>query len=262
MNQFEKRINQELDSLKLSDDFTDQILKKSRSAKKNDNRIIKAACLVGALCLVGGGSVTAYSYLNHKIYVNQKEALELDPMLPVMVSWGDAAYNEKTGEYEKQYADYKTLQEELGIDLLGSSMAEENPYASVYYSSDQENWVSIDVNTYIVGDLTNLQKVETGNRIFYNGTKGMHFQTPVNLKILLLTNEQAVKEYQGKDYLGNYSFEKQIITDSGIRVDLLGDEETDGLSCYTAVFVADGIQYELSGHVDEETMIEILNSMQ
>lgn len=44
------------------------------------------------------------------------------------------------GDYTKEYSSYRTLCADLGIDLLCSDFAENNPYMIINRRTDNQNW--------------------------------------------------------------------------------------------------------------------------
>lgn len=218
--------------------------------------IVLILLCVGAL----GGLAFGYHRTNNILWNNMND---LDPLYAVKIKDVDLQYNEETELYEKAFSSYEMLQEELGIDLIETTWSEDNPYMKIYYVSNDKSWASITINAFIVGDVSNLQEVNLGKNINYNCSQGNHFKTPLDLKIFLLLNDEAVRKYQGKDYLGSYNKGEKYITDTGITYYLIQNESSDLSKAeeYIIVFVINGVQYELSGYVDKETITSIMNSM-
>ncbi len=68
------------------------------------------------------------------------------------------------------------------------------------------------------------------------------------------------EQYLDSEYLGEYKYVSTITSEDGYKVNLL-ESKSLGKNKVCAIFVAKGIRYTLSGHIEIDTMINIINSM-
>lgn len=241
-------------------DYADCILQRGRQKRVH----FKYRAAVVFLCfLLGGTSVYAGHIIYNRIYVNEEILPKLQPMEKIETKKLIAAPN-GIGDYTKEYSSYRTLCADLGIDLLCSDFAENNPYMIINRRTDNQNWEEIRVMAYILGDIREIVKVDGEN--FYSYDAGQKYASPVDLTIEIISGEEQMRIGWDKDYLGMFAFEETYQSCSGYTVNILRDTMIeDKYAGYTprccAIFVADGIRYTLSGQVELETMKEIVDSM-
>lgn len=92
------------------------------------------------------------------------------------------------------------------------------------------------------------------------------FGSPIDMEIWIVNSEAQLQHGFEFEFLGMYEFIETYITKEGFKVNILRDtsvieDEAKKIKPkYIAVFVADGIQYNLSGVTTLETFKDILDS--
>ena len=104
--------------------------------------------------------------------------------------------------------------------------------------------------------MTNLKYQEEYE--YYSWLSGEIYQTPIDLKIEIISDSS--QQYFDSEYLGEYKYVNTITSKDGYKVNLL-ESKSIGKNKVCAIFVANGIRYTLSGHIEIDTMINIINSM-
>lgn len=83
--------------------------------------------------------------------------LKLDPMSAIEVKSVEGEPNED-GYLQKSYPGLDKLEEELGVTVLTSPMAEGNPYVKVWYERLGDTCHIIHLDDYIMGDLEDIDR--------------------------------------------------------------------------------------------------------
>lgn len=258
------QINYELRNLKLPEDFRQTILHRDAKPRKKTGWYAAAVLL---FCVVSSTTVWAgYTFYN-SIYVNETKLPPLQPMEKKTVSKLLVTPDE-LGDYTKDYTDYQDLCEELGIALLDSDLSKDNPYMRITRKTDNCHWNEIIITDYMIGDIPKLTKVDANKGSYYTFQPGKVYGSPVDLSITILHTEEQLASYSF-DYLGYFEYVETYHSKQGYRVNLIqeaaGEDICDRDSEFKpgcrAVFVADGIQYRLTGHVTIDTMKEIVDSL-
>ena len=163
---------------------------------------------------------------------------------------------------EQQAEGLDALSRALGVPFLWAEGARENPYTRVSYQNFGGEYQIVKAKAYLVGDLRDL--VWQDEYDYYSWTAGTVYQTPVDLTLEWVSDE--AQQPFDTDYLGYYAYADTFTSAGGHTVNLLVDTAPStagsGLKpeC-AAVFVADGVRYTLSGHVTQQTMRAIVDSM-
>ena len=284
-------IDRELECIVLSEEMKSRIRKKAVSRRRDG--VLKWAVVFAAAVILGGtGAAAGYRMLiTHS--VNGEVLPELDPMRVVEIHIPEgqpaafasaeqpaapapaeqpdsAGQGELTGvpdEYgmiQKDYKDYRKIQEELGIHLLGTELSANNPYMQGHIMTDGSDFAMITVENYILGDTGRYQFLEEENRYAYES--GNVFLSPISLTVRLILSEEQLNRGWDWEYLGMYRFAESYTSGQGYRVNLVertlenGDTGNAVLE-KSAVFVADGVEYTLRGRVSMETMKGIVETM-
>ena len=284
-------IDRELECIVLSEEMKSRIRKKAVSRRRDG--VLKWAVVFAAAVILGGtGAAAGYRMLiTHS--VNGEVLPELDPMRVVEIHIPEgqpaafasaeqpaapapaeqpdsAGQGELTGvpdEYgmiQKDYKDYRKIQEELGIHLLDTELSENNPYMQGHIMTDGSDFAMITVENYILGDTGRYQFLEEENRYAYES--GNVFLSPISLTVRLILSEEQLNRGWDWEYLGMYRFAESYTSGQGYRVNLVertlenGDTGNAVLE-KSAVFVADGVEYTLRGRVSMETMKGIVETM-
>lgn len=255
-------IDQELKDVRLSEDMKNKI--RNRAVCQKPNRLWKTAAAFAAVLVLGGATVSAGYHALNKVHVNDEALPELDPMKIVEMNAPEAAVNEYAF-IEKDYSSYLDLKNELGTKLLDSELSSGHPYMQCHIQTDPESYAIIQVNNFILGDTGNYQLLKDADRYSYD--HGTVYFSPVSLKADLILGEEQLAHGWDTDYLGMYRFVEQYTSAQGYRVNLLEDTIAETppegyVSKKTAVFVADGIRYTLTGQVSIDTMKEIVDTME
>ena len=284
-------IDRELECIVLSEEMKSRIRKKAVSRRRDG--VLKWAVVFAAAGILGGtGAAAGYRMLiTHS--VNGEVLPELDPMRVVEIHIPEgqpaafasaeqpaapapaeqpdsAGQGELTGvpdEYgmiQKDYKDYRKIQEELGIHLLDTELSANNPYMQGHIMTDGSDFAMITVENYILGDTGRYQFLEEENRYAYES--GNVFLSPISLTVRLILSEEQLNRGWDWEYLGMYRFAESYTSGQGYRVNLVertlenGDTGNAVLE-KSAVFVADGVEYTLRGRVSMETMKGIVETM-
>ncbi|MEZ3471177.1 MAG: hypothetical protein K1W40_23235 [Schaedlerella sp.] len=284
-------IDRELECIVLSEEMKSRIRKKAVSRRRDG--VLKWAVVFAAPVIRGGtGAAAGYRMLiTHS--VNGEVLPELDPMRVVEIHIPEgqpaafasaeqpaapapaeqpdsAGQGELTGvpdEYgmiQKDYKDYRKIQEELGIHLLDTELSANNPYMQGHIMTDGSDFAMITVENYILGDTGRYQFLEEENRYAYES--GNVFLSPISLTVRLILSEEQLNRGWDWEYLGMYRFAESYTSGQGYRVNLVertlenGDTGNAVLE-KSAVFVADGVEYTLRGRVSMETMKGIVETM-
>ena len=284
-------IDRELECIVLSEEMKSRIRKKAVSRRRDG--VLKWAVVFAAAVILGGtGAAAGYRMLiTHS--VNGEVLPELDPMRVVEIHIPEgqpaafasaeqpaapapaeqpdsAGQGELTGvpdEYgmiQKDYKDYRKIQEELGIHLLDTELSANNPYMQGHIMTDGSDFAMITVENYILGDTGRYQFLEEENRYAYES--GNVFLSFISLTVRLILSEEKLNRGWDWEYLGMYRFAESYTSGQGYRVNLVertlenGDTGNAVLE-KSAVFVADGVEYTLRGRVSMETMKGIVETM-
>lgn len=284
-------IDRELECIVLSEEMKSRIRKKAVSRRRDG--VLKWAVVFAAAVILGGtGAAAGYRMLiTHS--VNGEVLPELDPMRVVEIHIPEgqpaafasaeqpaapapaeqpdsAGQGELTGvpdEYgmiQKDYKDYRKIQEELGIHLLDTELSANNPYMQGHIMTDGSDFAMITVENYILGDTGRYQFLEEENRYAYES--GNVFLSPISLTVRLILSEEQLNRGWDWEYLGMYRFAESYTSGQGYRVNLVertlenGDTGNAVLE-KSAAFVADGVEYTLRGRVSMETMKGIVETM-
>ncbi len=282
-------IDRELECIVLSEEMKSRIRKKAVSRRRDG--VLKWAVVFAAAVILGGtGAAAGYRMLiTHS--VNGEVLPELDPMRVVEIHIPEgqpaafasaeqpaapapaeqpdsAGQGELTGVpdemIQKDYKDYRKIQEELGIHLLDTELSANNPYMQGHIMTDGSDFAMITVENYILGDTGRYQFLEEENRYAYES--GNVFLSPISLTVRLILSEEQLNRGWDWEYLGMYRFAESYTSGQGYRVNLVertlenGDTGNAVLE-KSAVFVADGVEYTLRGRVSMETMKGIVETM-
>lgn len=169
------QIDNELQNIILPKDFEQQILQRGKKKKFKLKYQVAAAFLC---LLLGGTSVYAGYIIYNKIHVNEEIIPDLQPMEKKEIKELNVTPNE-IGDYVKEYNTYNDLCSELGINLLFSDLAENNPYMIINRKTDNQNWDEIRVTAYIIGDISGIAKVD--GESFYTWNSGQEYSSPIDL---------------------------------------------------------------------------------
>ncbi|MDE6921272.1 MAG: hypothetical protein K2P40_12200 [Lachnospiraceae bacterium] len=235
----------------------------------------RAAAAVLCIALLGTTAFAAGSLLHSRISVNQQTIPDLAPMEVIPLQPVDGTITEY-GQLTKTYTSMETLAHELGIRLLGANLAADNPYIKISYTKTGDGYNEIDVERYLLGDLADIREWDgaytasaaEGNDRSYVWTHGNLYKSPINLGIRIISNPSQPE--LDIEYMGFYQYIETFTSGQGYTVNVLQetshedhpDSLPDGFVPRTVmVFVADGIQYTLQGHVPVQTMREVVSAM-
>lgn len=267
MNSLKTAIDFELINIKVSEKSINVIKQKieQKYSRKMMDYFVRAACILACFMLGGTTVYATGKFLYERIMVNEQELLPLNEMEVLDANYLEAQEN-LSGNFEMRLTDYTLLSESLGIELLNTPLSSENDKMIIVYQSDNQNWISIKTTAFIIGDTTNLVRVQADDYYYY--TSGKEFGSPVNLQIDIMTSHEQKETGWSRDFLGNYESIDSYTID-GVKVNLLRDtiDETVHLDVekyrpeVKAVFVSSGVRYILSGRISIDKMKEIVSSM-
>ncbi len=254
-------LDRELEKVKMEDRLKDKIRKGAVEKKPLG---LRACIAVSAAVVVLGGTTAFAGYrMLNPVRINGEVLPELDSMEIVEMNEPEAMADEN-GLIDKDYKDYSRLKEELGTELLESGLSRDNPYMLCSIYTDPDSFAIITVDNYILGDTADYRYIEEESRYTYE--HGEVYDSPVSLKADLILSELQMEIGWETEYLGMSRFVESYRSKQGYKVNLLEDmaegvDPREYVSKKTAIFVAGGIRYTLSGRVPLEVMKEIVDSM-
>lgn len=248
-----EQIDNELKNITFNFDMDKMLCKKNR--KRVHHRVLMA---VVCLILIGTTVQAGYTLYNCWMKINGETLPELDSMQRKDVNLLGEKYK-ISDAYQKKYDSYAVLQEELGIQLLHSDMTDDNSSMIITRKTDNEHWTQIKIIAYIVGDVTELKKID--GRDQYTWTPGKHFLSPIDMSIDIISSQEQMEIGWEKEYLGAYDFVESFQMRDGYKVNILSSGETGrSKPMNQAVFVVDGIRYTVRGKVDIDLLKKIIDS--
>lgn len=260
-NKIGSELDDELRKIKLSEDLKKRIRMNAFTKRRRRNPL-KVAAAVAALVVCFATVGYAGYYINSRINVNENTLPELDPMHIVKTNHVEGA-SDGDGEIIQSYETYDKLTELLGIHLLDSPLAVNNPYMQVKVDTDNKDYNFITVENYIIGDTSNFKFLPDEKVYIFDS--GREYYSPVSLSIDLILSEMQKEIGIEQDYLGNYKFVESFQSKQGYKVNIIRSTSGDGVSNIEskklAIFVADGMRYTLSANVSLNKLKDIVNSM-
>ena len=234
-------------------------MKNNNGRKKSTKKLTIALCMV-IFAIVFSSTVYAVKLVNEQSKVNELELPELDSM-KITKQIKNREKNIKQQSISKM--NYKQIQEQLGVSLLNSELSKDDKYMISDVETDNKDYAIIKCDNYILGDTSNYSYNEEG---FYSFDEGNLYKSPISLQADIILSETQLNNVWTTDYLGMYSFVEQFVSEQGYKVNLIeekndGNQPQDFVSKKTAIFVADGIRYTLTGRTTVENMKQIVNSM-
>ena len=254
-----EKLEEELSTITLSENFTKELYARINQRKKRFKYKI-AVCIF--CILLASGTVSAGLYY-YSVSLNNKELPALSP-LEIKEVCDSKATPDEHGFYYETYDSYEALCKNLGIKLLNNDYSNENPYMIIKRDTNNLDYNWIDIQAYITGDITNIRYVSDIDS--YKWERGDLFGSPIDMEIWIVNSEAQLQHGFEFEFLGMYEFIETYITKEGFKVNILRDtsvieDEAKKIKPkYIAVFVADGIQYNLSGATTLETFKDILDS--
>lgn len=268
-NDIRSMIDMELGEVKLNEQSKQKIIQAAcnhTGVRPTRKRPFRTAMVFLAACMLCATTVLAAIYINSKINVNDETLPELDQMQVTEMpetSGSEDAY----GTVSKTYTSYRQMLEMLGINLLDTDLESDNPYMSIDLTTDNKDYCFITVENYIIGDVTGFKLIPDGTAYVYE--HGETYYSPVSLSIEIILSQEQLDIGLDKDYLGMYEYVESYRSAQGYKVNVLRGTESDGredmddiVTEKTAIFVADGIRYTLTGRVSLDTLKDIVDSMQ
>lgn len=234
-------------------------MKNNNGRKKSTKKLTIALCMV-IFAVVFSSTVYAVKLVNEQSKVNELELPELDSM-KITKQIKNIEKNIKPQSISKM--NYKQIQEQLGVSLLNSELSKDDKYMISDIETDNKDYAIIKCDNYILGDTSNYSYNEEG---FYSFDEGNLYKSPISLQADIILSETQLNNVWTTDYLGMYGFVEQFVSEQGYKVNLI-EEKNDGnqpqnfVSKKTAIFVADGIRYTLTGRTTVDNMKQIVNSM-
>lgn len=234
-------------------------MKNNNGRKKSTKKLTIALCMV-IFAIVFSSTVYAVKLVNEQSKVNELELPELDSM-KITKQIKNIEKSIKPQSISKM--NYKQIQEQLGVSLLNSELSKDDKYMISDVETDNKDYAIIKCDNYILGDTSNYSYNEEG---FYSFDEGNLYKSPISLQADIILSETQLNNVWTTDYLGMYSFVEQFVSEQGYKVNLI-EEKNDGnqpqnfVSKKTAIFVADGIRYTLTGRTTVDNMKQIVNSM-
>ena len=232
---------------------------KNNNGRKKSTKKLTIALYMVIFAVVFSSTVYAVKLVNEQSKVNELELPELDSM-KITKQIKNIEKSIKPQSISKM--NYKQIQEQLGVSLLNSELSKDDRYMITDVETDSKDYAIIKCDNYILGDTSNYSYNEEG---FYSYDEGNLYKSPISLQADIILSETQLNNVWTTDYLGMYGFVEQFVSEQGYKVNLI-EEKNDGnqpdfVSKKTAIFVADGIRYTLTGRTTVENMKQIVNSM-
>ena len=234
-------------------------MKNNNGRKKSTKKLTIALCMI-VFAVVFSSTVYAVKLVNEQSKVNELELPELDSM-KITKQIKNIEKSIKPQSISKM--NYKQIQEQLGVSLLNSELSKDDRYMITDVETDSKDYAIIKCDNYILGDTSNYSYNEEG---FYSFDEGNLYKSPISLQADIILSETQLNNVWTTDYLGMYGFVEQFVSEQGYKVNLI-EEKNDGnqprnfVSKKTAIFVADGIRYTLTGRTTVDNIKQIVNSM-
>ena len=234
-------------------------MKNNNGRKKSTKKLTIALCMV-IFAVVFSSTIYAVKLVNEQSKVNELELPELDSM-KITKQIKNIEKSIKPQSISK--INYKQIQEQLGVSLLNSELSKDDKYMISDVETDNKDYAIIKCDNYILGDTSNYSYNEEG---FYSFDEGNLYKSPISLQADIILSETQLNNVWTTDYLGMYGFVEQFVSEQGYKVNLIeekndGNQPQDFVSKKTAIFVADGIRYTLTGKTTVDNMKQIVNSM-
>lgn len=233
---------------------------KNNNGRKKSTKKLTIALYMVIFAVVFSSTVYAVKLVNEQSKVNELELPELDSM-KITKQIKNIEKSIKPQSISKM--NYKQIQEQLGVSLLNSELSKDDKYMISDVETDNKDYAIIKCDNYILGDTSNYSYNEEG---FYSFDEGNLYKSPISLQADIILSETQLNNVWTTDYLGMYGFVEQFVSEQGYKVNLIeekndGNQPQDFVSKKTAIFVADGIRYTLTGRTTVENMKQIVNSM-
>ncbi|MDU7166172.1 hypothetical protein [Finegoldia magna] len=231
---------------------------KINANNKKTRKIYIVICMI-VFAIVFSSTIYAVKLVNEQSKVNELELPELDSM-KITKQIKNREKNIKPQSISR--LNYKQIQEQLGVSLLNSELSKDDRYMITDVETDNKDYAIIKCDNYILGDTSNYSYNDEG---FYSFDEGNLYKSPISIQADIILSETQLNNVWTTDYLGMYGFVEQFVSEQGYKVNLI-EEKNDGnqpdfVSKKTAIFVADGIRYTLTGRTTVENMKQIVNSM-
>lgn len=234
-------------------------MKNYNGRRKSTKKLTVILCMI-VFAIVFSSTIYAVKLVNEQTKVNELELPELDSMKVT-----NQIKNREKGIKPQSISrmNYKQIQEQLGVSLLNSELSKDDKYMITDVETDNKDYAIIKCDNYILGDTSNYSYNDEG---FYSFDEGKLYKSPISIQADIVLSETQLNNLWTTDYLGMYGFVEQFVSEQGYKVNLI-EETIDGIqpqnfvSKKTAIFVADGIRYTLTGRTTVENMKQIVNSM-
>lgn len=249
-------IDTDLNMIKVNEKMRENISKSL--SRRSQHKVLKTIAASLVVLMLGGTTVVAGYHFINKINVNDEVLPELDEMHVVDIKEMKNPKDEY-GMIELDFKDYKKIQEELGIQLLNTELANNNMYLLGHLSTDTKDYAILEMKNYIIGDTSNFCYIDKEG--FYEYEHGTDYYSPVTLEVDLILSDEQLEHGWDTDYLGMYESVEEYQSAQGYQVNLIQDTIGAGVSEKIAVFVTDGVRYTLKGRVSIDTMKDIVDSM-
>lgn len=204
--------------------------------------------------------IYANDYMQEYVKVNKSKLPKLDSMYVVKVK---SIKNSDSINKNKLSGNEKFLNE-IGISLLNSKLSSNNAYIIEKIRTDNEDYATLTYDNYIIGDTSNY--IYNKKDKFYTYDIGNEYYSPISLKVDIILSEEQMKNGWEADYLGNYKFKEQYLSEKGYKVNIiesvsaLQDKEKH-ITEKIAIFVVDGIRYTVRGRTSLENIKYIVDTM-
>lgn len=258
MNEIKSLIDDAMGDIVVNEEAMEQFVSKRITVYKRRRRGSKIF-FITFLLLLCTMPVAAKSIYNWKINVNDKKTLVLDEMKVISIN----SHVNKYEDLKKTFFEIEELETFLGVHFLQSPYALDEQICRIRYQKIGPGYNSVNISAYIPGDAQNIvfDDESRGDMALYTWNAGNLYKKPFDLEILFISDKE--QQNFGYDFLGIYEFVEKYQSKQGYTVNILkkGDSvyEND-IQEYLAVFVADGMYYELSGITTRDELLKIIDS--
>lgn len=196
---------------------------------------IPACILLAGVIFIGRSRIASQSIDTRK--------LGLDDMKDTAVYQVDVI-RDATGEMTYQADNYSELQNMLGVHLLDGKLVNHSG-AKIHGTTDNKDYHEIIIEPFVETD-----------------------EYSLSMDVSIKCSPDQTKEGLLPEFLGEFEIKGDFISSQGYHVVVIGGK-TEKLSngsqgtggSYTAVFVADGILYQLKGKTGVEELRRIINAL-
>lgn len=260
MNDLKNILDSCMEKVVIKEDTIQNVLSSKKILHFRRRVLINKILVVIPILFLLAGTTAAAQHIYYKwtIKINGNKLPGLEEMDIIQI-------NENNDEdIQICFFSISELESYLGINLLESPYAQKDNNYYVHYNKIGVGYNEIRVPAYIIGDTKNII-YEDDTKTLYSWTDGTLYKKPLDMKILFISDSRQGDI--GQEYLGDYLFIENYKCEQGYSVNILKKDlenlylsDYGEISAYKAVFVAEGLQYEINVRTTMNELKEIINS--